>query len=138
MQDQCFNAVLYPDTGKTILNQSPILSISLPIRAHPRSKWFPVTPGLQYDAIEALIDEQLPNQNLFYAIRIKGQFMSVKTRSVPGQQKPYPPLAEVTKNQHEFNMKDLSGTIVGFRCPAYVKGINVIIGVIIGVVIGVR
>jgi len=107
---------------------TPDLSLRTPfatICQFDADRVIPVTPGSQYDAIEALIDEQFPNQNLFYAIRIKGQFMSVKTRSVPGQQKPYPPLAEVTKNQPEFTMKNLSGTIVGFRCPAYVKGINV-------------
>ena len=31
----------------------------------------------------------------------------------------------MTSNQPEFEMADLAGTIVGFRCPAYVKGINV-------------
>jgi acetolactate decarboxylase len=49
----------------------------------------------------------------------------MRTRSVPGQRKPYPPLQEVTKNQPEFAMRDIAGSIVGFRCPAYVKGINV-------------
>jgi acetolactate decarboxylase len=34
-------------------------------------------------------------------------------------------LKEVTKNQPEFDMKNISGTIVGFRCPPFVKGINV-------------
>lgn len=47
------------------------------------------------------------------------------TRSVPAQKRPYPPLAKVAETQPEFVMKDISGTIVGFRCPDYVKGINV-------------
>jgi len=85
----------------------------------------PIKQGSEYETIENLINKHLPNHNLFYAIRITGQFMSIKTRSVPSQQKPYPPLKEVTKNQPEFDMKNISGTIVGFRCPAYVKGINV-------------
>ncbi len=84
-----------------------------------------VNPGADSNALKKLIDSQFPNQNLFYAIRIKGKFRSMKTRSVPGQQKPYPPLPEVTKNQPEFSMRDISGAIVGFRCPPYVKGINV-------------
>ena len=50
----------------------------------------------------------------------------MKTRSVPEQHKPYPPLKKVTKNQPEFETKNVSGTIVGFRCPPYVKGINVL------------
>jgi len=85
----------------------------------------PIEPGSDYETVENLIDTNFPNQNLFYAIKITGHLVSIKTRSVPGQQKPYPPLNEVTKNQPEFDMKNISGTIVGFRCPAYVKGINV-------------
>ncbi|MFC1497555.1 acetolactate decarboxylase [Verrucomicrobiota bacterium] len=34
-------------------------------------------------------------------------------------------MVEVTKNQPEFAMENIAGTIVGFKCPAYVKGINV-------------
>jgi acetolactate decarboxylase len=49
----------------------------------------------------------------------------MRTRSVPSQSKPYPPLQQVTQNQPEFAMQDVAGTIVGFRSPAYVKGINV-------------
>jgi acetolactate decarboxylase len=85
----------------------------------------PVKAGTDYETIENLIDHYAPNQNLFYAIKITGQFRRMKTRSVPGQKKPYPPLKEVVSNQPEFHMKDVSGTIVGFRCPPYVKGINV-------------
>ncbi len=86
---------------------------------------FPIKTGSDYEAVENLINESVPNQNLFYAIKITGQFRSMKTRSVPGQQKPYPSLKEVTRAQPEFIMKNISGTIVGFRCPPYVKGINI-------------
>ncbi len=78
-----------------------------------------------YEAVKKLIDTHAPNQNLFCAIKITGQFKSIKTRSVPAQSKPYPPLKEVTANQPEFLMNEISGMIVGFRCPEYVKGINV-------------
>ena len=81
--------------------------------------------GLDFTALEKIIDQSFSNPNLFYAIRIKGKFARMKTRSVPAQRKPYLPLSEVTKSQPEFTMEDVSGTIVGFRCPPYVKGINV-------------
>jgi acetolactate decarboxylase len=84
-----------------------------------------IEPGSSFEDVEAVLDKTFPNQNLFYAIKITGQFESIRSRSVPAQKKPYPPLKEVTKNQPEFNMKNISGTIVGFRCPVYVKGINV-------------
>jgi acetolactate decarboxylase len=82
-------------------------------------------PGLDYEGLKKQLDKIAPNQNLFYAIKITGKFKTMKTRSVPEQHKPYPPLKEVTKHQPEFNMENISGTIVGFRCPPYVKGINV-------------
>ena len=81
--------------------------------------------GISFQDVQKILDEQIPNQNLFYAIKIQGTFTRMHTRSVPLQAKPYPPLAEVTKNQPEFRMKNVSGTIVGFRCPPFVKGINV-------------
>jgi acetolactate decarboxylase len=86
---------------------------------------FNIEQSSDYNTVEKLINEKIPNHNIFYAIKITGQFKSVKTRSVPRQNKPYPPLKEITPTQPEFNMKDVNGVIVGFRCPAYVKGINV-------------
>jgi acetolactate decarboxylase len=79
---------------------------------------------LNFQSFVEMMDKKMPATNLFSAVRIKGRFESMRTRSVPAQKKPYPPLAEVTKNQPEFDMSNVSGTIVGFRCPPYVKGIN--------------
>lgn len=90
-----------------------------------KEKSFPLKSGVNYKELEALIDSEAPNKNIFCGIKIKGRFSKMKTRSVPGQVKPYPPLVEVTKNQPVFDMENISGTIVGFRCPSYVKGINV-------------
>lgn len=81
--------------------------------------------GLDVGQMHAYLDSLAPNPNLFYAFRIKGNFRRVKTRSVPGQHKPYPPLSEVTAHQPEFEMADISGTLIGFRCPPFVEGINV-------------
>lgn len=71
------------------------------------------------------LDGICENINGIYAVKIQGDFSYVKTRSVPSQQKPYPPLTEVTKNQPEFECRDSSGTIVGFRLPSYIKSLNV-------------
>lgn len=81
--------------------------------------------GMNYEQLEEFLDEMLLTSNIFYAIEIEGTFSYMKTRSVPRQEKPYPPLVEVTKNQPVFEFNDVEGTIVGFRCPAYVSGVNV-------------
>jgi len=85
----------------------------------------PIPEGMDYSQLEEFLDGILPTSNIFYAIKIEGTFSYMKTRSVPGQKKPYPPLAEVTKNQPIFEFSDVVGTIVGFRCPEYVSGVNV-------------
>lgn len=63
--------------------------------------------------------------NLPYAIMIEGEFDYVKTRSVPKQKKPYPPLAQVAKTQPTFEFKKVRGTMIGYRLPEYLKGVNV-------------
>jgi len=80
---------------------------------------------LLYSELKAIVDSLTPSPNLFYAIKVKGTFDRVKTRSVPMQKKPYPPLVEVTKSQPEFEATNISGTLVGFYCPPYVTGLNV-------------
>ncbi len=75
--------------------------------------------------LESRLDGSLVTKNLFYGIRIEGLFDYVKTRSVPMQSKPYPPLSEAVKAQKIFEFHSVKGTIVGFRCPDYVNGVNV-------------
>ena len=80
---------------------------------------------MDYDQLKYYLDSLLPTKNIFYAVKIDGIFRYIKTRSVPRQTKPYPPLVEVVKNQPTFEFQNVEGTIVGFRCPSYVKGINI-------------
>jgi len=81
--------------------------------------------GIDFQGTTALADKMLPTFNIFYAVKITGTFQMVRTRSVPAQQKPYRPLSEVVKTQPVFELKNVEGTIVGFRCPPFAKGINV-------------
>lgn len=74
---------------------------------------------------EEYLSEMMPNKNIMYGIKINGTFEYVKTRSVPKQEKPYPKLVEVTKNQPTFEIEQVNGVIVGYWLPAYVDGINV-------------
>jgi len=85
----------------------------------------PLPADMDYAQLQAFLDGLLPTENIFYAVRVEGTFSYMKTRSVPGQQKPYPPLVEVTAQQPIFEFDDVAGTIVGFRSPPYVTGINV-------------
>jgi acetolactate decarboxylase len=84
-----------------------------------------LTGPLDFDQLQAQVDGFVEGPNLFYAMRIDGRFTSVKARSVPRQQKPYPPLAKVTESQPVFHFKNVSGTLVGFRFPDFTRGMNV-------------
>ncbi len=106
----------------------PPLDLSTPFASVVQFKAdysFPIDKEMDLKGLEKMIEDTIPNKNLFYAIKVKGIFQTMKTRSVPAQKKPYPPLAEVTKNQLIFSFETISGTVVGFRSPVFVKGVNV-------------
>jgi len=80
---------------------------------------------LSFDSLKNSFSQYFPTPNMFYAIKMQGEFRRVRTRSVPEQSKPYPTLAEVAAVQPEFTFENVEGVIVGFYCPHFVKGINV-------------
>ncbi len=80
---------------------------------------------LNYLTLSEFMDDLVPQKNIPVAVHIRGKFASMKTRSVPAQEPPYPPLVEVTRNQPEFELGKVEGDVVGFRLPDYLKGINV-------------
>lgn len=86
---------------------------------------FPITATRDDKGVRRMVDEAVPNQNVFLAVRLTGDFPHMKVRSVPSQNKPYMPLQTVVKNQAEFVYENIRGTIVGFRCPPFAKGLNV-------------
>ena len=71
------------------------------------------------------IDQLVGKTDACCAVRVDGFFEYIKTRSVPRQRKPYPPLAEVVKSQPTFELRDVRGSLVGFRFPHYAQGMNV-------------
>jgi len=73
----------------------------------------------------ASLDRLVGGESSCYAVRVDGVFEYVKTRSIPRQKKPYPPLAEVVRHQPTFELHDARGSLVGFRFPHYAQGLNV-------------
>lgn len=101
-------------------NRTPFATVC---RFRPDETWTLSEP-VDLDAMKAAIDERASNQNVFCAIRVEGSFSYMKTQTLRMQSKPYPPTAQVVKACAQFEMQDVSGTIVGFRGPPYVKGIG--------------
>ncbi len=81
--------------------------------------------SVNYEQLKLFLDNMLPTENIFYAFKVEGTFKYIKARSVPGQNKPYPPLVEIVKDQPIFEFHDVEGTLVGSWFPGYMKGINV-------------
>lgn len=71
------------------------------------------------------LDGLVPDGASSCAIRLDGRFELVRARSVPAQTPPYQPLTEVVAEQHVFELRDLAGTMLGFRFPAYAEGIEI-------------
>jgi len=77
------------------------------------------------EELSKALAENIKNSNLPIAIKISGKFNHVKVRSVPEQEKPYRPLAEVSKEQSVFNYDNIEGTLIGFLIPGYFKSFNI-------------
>ena len=84
-----------------------------------------VENGTTFKDFQQFCDRLASSPNAICAVKVSGTFSYMKTRSVPAQKKPYPPLTEVTKNQPEFSATNVPGTLVGFRLPPLMKGVNV-------------
>jgi acetolactate decarboxylase len=80
---------------------------------------------LEHGGLLARLDELIADGPASCAIRLDGRFELVKARSVPRQSPPYRPLTEVVAEQNVFELAGVEGTMLGFRFPAYVEGIEV-------------
>jgi acetolactate decarboxylase len=78
-----------------------------------------------HEELLARIDALTPGGASSCAVRIDGRFERLRARSVPAQTPPYRPLTEVVADQHVFELTDLEGTMLGFRFPTWVEGIEV-------------
>lgn len=80
--------------------------------------------SMNYTELQQYLNATLPSKNLVYSIKVIGNFDSIKARSPPKQNKPYPTLTEALKNQSIFNFNDINGTMVGFWYPQSASSIN--------------
>lgn len=91
-----------------------------------KDRSLPLTGQMTYQAMQQQIDRLLPSLNLPYAMRIQGTFPELKVRSVPKQIPPHRQLNDVVKQQQRiFELRNVRGTLVGFRLPQYLNGVNV-------------
>ena len=107
--------------------EKPELSVKVPyaaITAFESTNRITLSDTITINALCLRLDSCLRSKNLFYAVKITGEFDSLTTRSIPQQEKPYSPMKDVIHYQSVFSLNAKTGTIVGFRCPDYAQGVN--------------
>ncbi len=80
--------------------------------------------GTQCSQLAPLIDQLAATDRGVVAVRITGTFRRLQTRSVAGQRKPYPALADVIASQTVFTLDRTAATLVGFRTGTDLAGIG--------------
>ena len=83
-----------------------------------------VPAGTACSALTPIIDGLAGTTDGVVAVRVTGTFTSLTARSVPRQEQPYPPLADVVATQTVFPLADVRATLVGFRTGNSAKGIG--------------
>jgi len=84
----------------------------------------PVAPGTTCAELPAVISELAGTDEGITAVRVRGTFTNLLTRSVPRQPLPYPALAQVVAGQTEFPLGSRRAVLVGFLQGADMKGIG--------------
>ncbi len=115
-----FNA-MYDGKVIPVNDQTPITYSA--VAFFKANRTIPLQNVASYELLRQNIEKLLPNRNIFYVFKIYGTFSYLKVRSTAKQEKPYPGVAVVVKNQSVFEFTNVKGMLVGFRCPAYIQGI---------------
>ena len=85
---------------------------------------YELTSPHTWEALQQQFDE-ISDNRLVQAFRIEAFFDWVSLRSVPRQYRPYPPLSAVTATQTNWQAEQVQGTIIGFRFPSSLQGLEV-------------
>lgn len=80
--------------------------------------------AMNFSEFTTAMAAQLPTGNMIYAVKIHGTFPSVTVRAIPAQDKPYPTLTDAAKKQKTYTYANVTGTVMGFYTPTFLKGLN--------------
>lgn len=84
-----------------------------------------LTGPLGESDFDALIENLVPSDNLFYAIRVDGAFDRMTVREPVRQERPFRGLADAVKDQTERTVIETRGSMVGFKGPDVFQGLSV-------------
>jgi acetolactate decarboxylase len=75
---------------------------------------------LEYVEFKNLLDRLIPSENMFFALRIDGDFSYIRVWSVPKQES-HRPISEVKPAVFEYH--NVKGTLAGFFTPRFIKSL---------------
>lgn len=84
----------------------------------------PIPPGTTCASLMTLVNDLAGTAGGMVAVRVRGTFTSLVTRSVPAQPKPYASLASVVATQTVFDLGQRTAVLVGFRTGPDVAGVG--------------
>ncbi|MDO8731987.1 MAG: acetolactate decarboxylase [Actinomycetota bacterium] len=84
----------------------------------------PVAPGTTCANLLSAVNTLAQTNTGVVAVRVRGTFSDLVTRSVPAQSTPYPSLADVVAKQTVFQLGSRKAVLVGFRTGADLAGIG--------------
>ena len=79
------------------------------------------------NALKAQLNQTVEEKgkNLFYMVKVIGEFEKMHVRSELKQEKPYKSLDQaLSTDQREFLYEKIKGTVVALYCPDYMGGLN--------------
>lgn len=84
----------------------------------------PIPPGTTCAGLASLVDDLAGTSQGIIAVRVRGTFTDLVTRSVAAQSEPYPTLANVVAGQTVFRLGQRRAVLVGFRTGADLAGVG--------------
>ena len=82
----------------------------------------PVAPGTTCANLLAAVNTLASSDSGIVAVRVRGTFTDLVTRSVPAQRPPYAPLAQIVAGQTVFQLGQREAVLVGFRTAPDLAG----------------
>ena len=103
-----------PDGTPRVADRSQTTPFVQAVRFRPERSG-PIPPGTTCAQLPTLIDSLAGSTTGVVAVRVRGTFTDLVTRSVTAAPPPFPPLAQVVASQTVFPLGSARAVLVGFR-----------------------
>ena len=112
-----------PDGTPRVADRSQTTPFLQAVRFRPERSG-PIPPGTTCAQLPPLIDALAATSNGVVAVRVRGTFTDLVTRSVSAAPPPFPPLSQVVAGQTVFPLGAAKGVLVGFRQGSDALGVG--------------